>query len=124
MATSAAVQRSDEARILSRAVTRAASGLGLSQKDVAATVGVSEATVSRLARGRGIDPTSKEGELAVLLVRLYRSLDAMVGGDEEQARRWMQAENYHLAGMPSSLVRSVTGLVRVIEYLDAMRGKS
>jgi len=44
----------------------------------------SEASVSRLQTGRGLDPETKEGELALLFLRLYRSLDALVGGDERQ----------------------------------------
>ena len=112
------------AEVLTRALVRAARGLGLNQKTLASAIGVSEATVSRLSRGRSVDPGSKEGELALLVVRLFRSLDALVGGDGEQARAWMQARNLHLAGAPAELIRSVGGLVHVVEYLDALRGKS
>jgi len=111
------------ATVLTRAVTRGAVALGLSQKTVAETLGISESSVSRMMRGRTIDPATKEGELAVLFVRLYRSLDALLGGDDEQARRWIHAENHHLNGTPADLIRSVTGLMHVTEYLDAMRGK-
>lgn len=68
-------------------------------------------------------PATKEGELAVLFVRLYRSLDALLGGNDEQARSWIHAENHHLHGTPADLIRSVTGLMHVTEYLDAMRGR-
>lgn len=111
------------AAVLTRAVTRAAVALGLSQKAVAATLGISESSVSRLMRGRTIDPATKEGELAVLFVRLYRSLDALLGGNDEQARRWLHADNRHLHGTPADLVRSVSGLMHVTEYLDALRGR-
>jgi hypothetical protein len=36
----------------------------------------------------------------------------------------MHAHNHHLNGTPAEMVRSVPGLVHVVEYLDAMRGKS
>ena len=110
-------------RVLTQAVARAGARLGLAQKDLAAVLGVSASTVSRFAQ-RPLDPRSKEGELAVLFVRLYRSLDAMVGGQDEAARAWMHAENTHLGGVPARLALSVTGLVHVLEYLDAMRGKN
>ena len=109
-------------RVLTQAAARAAARLGLTQKDLAALLGVSPSTVSRFAQ-RPLDPRSKEGELAVLFVRLYRSLDALVGGNAEACRRWFHAHNHHLEGTPADLVQSVTGLVHVIEYLDAMRGK-
>ena len=112
------------AEVLTRAVVGATRRLGLTQKTAAATLGVSEATVSRLSRGRSIDPATKEGELAVLLVRLFRSLDAMVGGSAEQTRAWLHARNHHLQGTPAEMIKGVAGLVRVVEYLDALRGKS
>jgi len=108
--------------VLTRAVLRAAERLGLNQRELAAVLGVSPSTLSRLPR-RPLDPATKEGELAILFVRLYRSLDALLGGDAEKARRWLHADNRHLGGVPADLVRTITGLVHVIEYLDALRGK-
>src|SRR5215475_2362865 len=108
--------------VLTRAARRAAELLDLTQKDLAQVIGLSPATVSRLPQ-RPLDPTAKEGELAILFVRMFRSLDALVGGDVGAARRWLHAENRHLAGVPARLIQTVTGLVDVVEYLDAMRGK-
>jgi hypothetical protein len=53
---------------------------------------------------------------------MFRSLDALLG-DTESCRKWLHAENTHLGGVPAELVRSAEGLVHVIRYLDAMRGK-
>jgi hypothetical protein len=86
-------------------------------------IGTSEASVSRLSSGRRIDPASKEGELALLFLRLFRSLDALVGGDDAQARAWLHAGNTHLNGVPAERIRRVEGLVDVIQYLDGMRGR-
>jgi hypothetical protein len=54
---------------------------------------------------------------------LYRSLDALVGGDDAKARAWLNSENAHLAGVPAERIRTVEGLVDVVQYLDAMRGR-
>lgn len=109
--------------VLTKAVLRAAEALGVSQKALAAILGVSEATVSRLGRTRELDPETKEGEIALLFVRLFRSLDTLVGGDAEQARVWLAAENVHLGGVPAERIATVTGLVDAVAYLDALRGK-
>lgn len=129
MPRSAALRATEEihearsAEVLARATLRAANLLGLSQKHLAAVLGVSEASVSRLDRGRGIEPASKEGEIALFFLRIWRSIDALAGGDELQARTWMQSENDHLGGVPARLIQSLAGMVRVADYLDAMRGK-
>jgi transcriptional regulator with XRE-family HTH domain len=112
-----------DAAVLSKAFVRAADRLGLSQRDSAALLGVSEATLSRVAGGRPIDPASKEGEIALLFLRIFRSLDAVVGGNPDHARAWLHADNRHLGGVPAALIETVPGIVRVAEYLDAMRGK-
>lgn len=110
------------AAVVTKAVRRVAEKLDVSQKELARILGVSEATVSRLASGKTLDLDRKEGELALLFVRVFRSLDALVG-DEAKARAWFHAHNDHLGGVPAERVRTVEGLVHVAEYLDAMRGK-
>jgi len=109
--------------VVTKATRRAATALGLSQKELARVIGVSEATVSRLGSGKLIEAESKEGELALLLVRVFRSLDALVGSNEDKERAWFGAENRHLGGVPRERVQSALGLVEVAQYLDAMRGK-
>ncbi len=110
--------------VLAKALLRAADLLDLSQKDLARVLGVSAATMSRLATsGRRLDPRTKEGELALLFLRLFRSLDALVGGKDGAARQWLHAKNAHVGGVPAALIQSVEGLVHVTQYLDAMRGK-
>jgi len=112
----------EPAAVLTRATLRASDRLGLSQRELSGVLGVSPASLSRLGRSRSIDPESKEGELALLFVRVFRSLDSLLGGDEAAARAWLHAENVHLGAPPTELLASVQGLVRVVEYLDGMRG--
>jgi len=121
VAANAALAPSPEL-VLAKAATRAASLLGLSGAVLARVIGASEATVSRVVRGeRGLDPASKEGELAALLVRLYRSLDALVGNDDARRRAWMSSYNDALNGVPRELVQRAQGLVATVAYLDGMR---
>jgi hypothetical protein len=68
-----------------------------------------------------LKPGDKSFDLALLFVRLFRSLDAIAGGDEQAARAWLRNENLVLGGVPVSLIESVAGLVNVVGYLDARR---
>ena len=113
----------EPAPVLAKALLAAAGRIGIRNRQLAAIIGSSEASVSRLHHGRGLDPDTKEGELALLFLRLYRSLDALVGGDDAKARDWLHSENAHLAGIPAERIRTVEGLVDVVQYLDAMRGR-
>ncbi len=107
---------------VSKAMLRAADLLGLSARELAIVVGLSEATLSRLKRGQGTGSLSgKAYELALLFIRLYRSLDAITGGDDSVSRRWLRAENAALRGIPAERIRSIDGLAHVLAYLDARR---
>jgi transcriptional regulator with XRE-family HTH domain len=108
--------------VLTKAALRAADRLGLSGRQLADIVGVSEATVSRWKRGDSLlESGSKPFELAALLVRTFRSLDAITGGDEAVARRWLASPNTALAARPVERMMQLQGLVDVATYLDARR---
>jgi antitoxin Xre/MbcA/ParS-like protein len=113
-----------ETTALTKATSRAAHRLGLKNRTLAAILGLSEATISRMTRGDyQLSRDDKAFELGVLLVRLYRSLDAIVGGDEVVARAWLVNHNVALRDAPINLIQTVGGLVNVIQYLDTRRAQ-
>lgn len=117
-----AAAKVDPSEVLAKATARAGQLLGLSGAALARTIGVSEPTVSRILRGqKSLNPESKEGELALLLVRVYRSLDALVGTDDQKRLAWMSSHNKALGGIPQKLIQSAEGLVATLHYLDGMR---
>ena len=117
-------ERPDAPAVLSRATIRAAQLLAVPQVDLADIIGVSPATMSRIANGqKQLETGSKAWQLAALFVRLFRSLDAIVGSDDAAARAWMHGDNRALGGTPLDLIREPAGLVRTVDYLDAARAR-
>ena len=113
---------SEAGAVVSKAVVRAAARLRLKARTLAAIIGVSEATISRMKRQEfGLEPGTKPFELAILFVRLFRSLDAIVGGDDAVAASWIANPNTALNARPIEKLQTVSGLVDVIAYLDAHR---
>ena len=111
-----------QAAVLTKATLRAASKLGLTNKALATVIGVSEATISRMhSSDYVLQSGQKPFELAVLFVRLYRSLDAIAGGDDAVAGSWLKNPNTALDAKPIALIQTVPGLMNVIQYLDARR---
>lgn len=108
--------------VLTSATIRAAEHLGVRNGELAATLGVSVPTVSRMKKADHLlSEGSKPFELAQLFMRLFRSLDAIVGSDDDTARSWMSADNTVLGAKPIDLIQSVIGLVRTVSYLDSRR---
>lgn len=115
----------EKKRVLTKAVIRMSERLALSRKELAAVIGCSEPSLSRMSKANFyIDPESKEGQLSLLLLRAYRSLDTLFGGNKEQSRLWLRSKNKHLSNVPIELIQSIEGLVLTVQYLDAMRGKN
>ena len=109
-------------QVLTRALLKAAALLGVSQAELASTLGVSPATVSRMTAERYVlQPDRKEWQLAILFIRLFRSLDSITGGRDDLSRAWLRSHNRALSAVPASLLGDVESLVRVVHYLDASR---
>src|SRR5262245_50872168 len=90
-----------EGAVVTKAVLRAATRLGVPNKALASIIGLSEASVSRMGAGNyALSPGDKAYELAVLFIRLFRSLDAIAHGDEAVAQGWLRNESAALGGKP------------------------
>jgi transcriptional regulator with XRE-family HTH domain len=111
-----------EPSVLTSATVRAAERLQIKNAALARILGVSDSTVSRIRnKALFLERGDKPFELAILFVRLYRSLDSIMAGDDAVAADWLRNKNTALNGVPLELIQSVSGLVHVIAYLDARR---
>lgn len=110
--------------VLTKAVINMARFFKLSGKDLSEIIGMSEASATRLNQGKKfLSPKTKEGEMALLLLRVYRSLNALVGNNHGKACAWLMSDNTYFGETPLKKMKTVCGLVEVLNYLDAMRGK-
>lgn len=105
--------------VLGEAVLNAGGHLGLSATQVGTIIGRDRSSIAR----SGVNPKSKSGELAMFLIRVFRSLYALMGGDADNMLHFMRSENRGTGGVPQEQLYRVTGLVAVMQYLDAMRGR-
>lgn len=108
--------------VLSKATLRVADHLELTNGILAQVLGLSEPSISRMRAGSyTLKRGRKEFELAQLFVRMFRSLDAITGGDDVAARSWLAADNVALRTRPLDLIKTVRGLVAVAAYVDSRR---
>ena len=111
-----------EGSVVTKAVLRAAEMTGVSAKVLASVLGVSESEVSRMKQARkDLAPGAKSFDLGVMFLRLFRSLDAIVGGERAVAAAWLKNHNTVLDGRPIEKIQTIAGLTDVIAYLDARR---
>jgi hypothetical protein len=106
-----------DAFVLTKAARRAAAALNVSDVELAQLVGLSAADLQNPV---ALDPASEQGQRALLFVRLYRSLAALLGGDENAARAWFHGANRHLGVAPAKLVQTGEGLARATAYVERL----
>lgn len=110
--------------VLAKAVLKAADLLEVTGKELAAILGLSPSSLTRMKQGGlSLSPGTKPHELAVLFVRLFRSLDAVTGGDSRLGSEWMATSNTVLRGRPIDRVQTISGLMDAVAYLDARRAR-
>ncbi len=118
------ISHPDESRVLTEAVGRVAMLWKLTNDQLGGILGLSPATASRLRSGGfALEPASKSFELGQYLVRLFRSLDAMMGSDDTASVAWLKTPNLDLGGRPIDLIRSIRGLGEVANYVDDFRAQ-
>ena len=110
--------------VLTKATIKAAELLGVKNVDLAKVIGISESQVSRICNGeKTIAYGSKTAELALIFIRIFRSLDALVGNNDQNRLKWMDSFNRGINGVPIHSIQNVEGLIKVVNYLDGMRAK-
>ncbi|WP_157098818.1 antitoxin Xre-like helix-turn-helix domain-containing protein [Novosphingobium rosa] len=122
--TALATPQTDRATALSGAIVRIAEFWALSNTKLGAILGLSAPTISRLKRGTSeLDPASKSFEAGQFLLRLFRSLDALLGSDDAAARRWLDTVNLDMAAKPIDKLDTMRGLIEVCDYVDFYRAR-
>jgi hypothetical protein len=107
--------------VLTKALMNAGKELGIGSDILAKIVGKNR---SSLYRADGIKADSKNGELALIFIRCYRALYVLMGGNEPAMKHWINTPNKHTGGTPLEQVIKLEGLMTVMRYLDAIRGKN
>ncbi|WP_228272854.1 helix-turn-helix domain-containing protein [Acinetobacter junii] len=79
--------------VLAKALLNTADQLGLKQAQVASVIGVHRSSISRLKAKPILDSATKQGELALLLIGIYRAVYALNGGDPEWIHHFMNSYN-------------------------------
>ena len=116
--------KSADELIVAKALTHAAHYWGLSNKQLGAIIGLSEPSVSRLKNPNPpLKKNDKSWQLAVMFLRIFRGLDAYMGGHIDNEKLWLRSKNSALGGVPLELMSNVEGLAHLLQYMDYMRGK-
>lgn len=107
-------------KVLAKAVLSSAKQLGLTQDQLVIVLNLD--SVKNLT-SLELDPTSKQGEIALTLIRITTSLDALAGGDTTWMQHFMKSSNKLTNGIPVEQIQNAQGLFSVLQLLEGLRAK-
>ena len=107
-------------KVLTKAVLSSAKQLGLTLDQLAIVINLdSVETLNSLE----LDPDSSQGELAIILIRIAISLDALTGGEAKWMQHFMKSPNKLTNGIPVEQIQNAQGLFSVLQLLEGLRAK-
>ena len=115
------VQSIDKKIVLAKAFFNTGKQFNFTQTQLATILGISEPTINRLGTQLGIDPTSKQGEIALLFINLFCALYDLTGGDSDWIQHFLKSKNTVTGGVPMEQIENVRGLVSVLQSVEAIR---
>ena len=110
-------------KILCLALFDAINKMGISTEELATITGMDDASKERLISMADLDMNTKSGELALIVIDIYRSLRKKVGADQENLQHWLRTENSGMNGIPVELMKDEKGLKQVLGYLEGIGQK-
>lgn len=111
----------EEGRILTVAIAKVAECWRLSDEQLATILGP-DVPVAGMRSGTAILGRSNPSFVAAQhLVRLFQSLDAVMGGDDEASISWLHTVNLDLGACPIDTMRTPDGLIAAADYVAQYR---
>ena len=119
-----AEKESISVRVIFKAVDRLRNMWKLSTKDIEGITGISRFKFGRFRKNTPVQLYPKEEEATLLFLNVFRKLDSIYGGHEQNCIRWLTSKSKALDNTkPLEVMHSVIGLVAVNEYLDFLMRK-
>ena len=107
-------------KVLAKALFNTCEYLKLNQPKIASILGVSQSQLMTIKVHMEIEPMSKQGELALLFIRLFNKLYKISGGDLDWIQHFLNSQNRITGGVPIKQIESTNGLVSVLQFVESI----
>lgn len=114
-------QSLDQKRILAKAFFKASEQLNLSQTQLAVILGTSELAIQKLRLKGQLEPFSQQGEKALLIIRLFKALYNLSGGDQECIQQFLNTRNRVTGGIPIKQIETNHGFVACLQFVETIQ---
>jgi hypothetical protein len=106
--------------VLGKAVFNAATQLGIDEAKLAAILDINYSALISLKNKQLLDPKSRQGKQALLLIQIAKTLNELTGGDIELIHHFMNTLNAITKGVPLQQLETPNGLEIVLICVNNM----
>lgn len=112
----------DQSLVLAKELARVAESFQLSDAELAQVLNVPLEGAGSLRNGAKPIPMNSElANRSASQIRVHTALDAVLGGDEDQVRKWLRSPNEAIGGAPMTIMGTSEGLNQILAYLNSKR---
>ena len=111
-------QQIDRSRLLAKASWKAAEQLGMKPEQFLRILHL-EGIEDKFSDLQTLDPNSQSGEIAIILIRIYRAVYSLNGGDIQWMHHFLNSPNLLTGGVPIEQMESMNGLLAVLKAVEA-----
>lgn len=117
-------QSTIQSGVVAKALTNVIDEFSLSPESASQILGIDLNMITK----QSIEQCLKDSdslELALMLIKIYRSLYAIVGGSQSAMTHWLTTDNRDFHGhSPLEQMRCQNGLTEVARYLETMKNQA
>jgi len=110
-------QQIDRSRLLAKASWKAAEQLGLKPEQFLRILHL-EGIDGEFSELQTLDPNSQQGEIALIVIRIYRAVYSLNGGDIKWMHHFLNSPNSLTGGVPIEQMESMNGLLSVLKAVE------
>lgn len=110
-------------KVLTKASWKAAELLGLKPEQFVRILHLECLDMNLSEASLMFDSNSKQGEIALILIRIYKALYHLNGGDIKWMHHFLNSPNLLTGGIPMAQLESMSGLLSVLNTVESLQHK-
>ena len=109
----------NRSKLLAKASWKAAQQLGLKPEQFVRILHLECVDMDLSDASLMLDPNSQSGEIAIIVIRIYRAVYSLNGGDIKWMHHFLNSPNSLTGGVPIDQMESMNGLLSVLKAVEA-----
>lgn len=106
-------------KLISEALNKSIQIMGISKSDFAEILMIDPEQLNDFIKS-SFESNSQKVQISLQIIKIYRSLFALAGNNKKFMTHFLYTDNHYFSARPIDVMKSLPGLVKVEQFLNAM----